>query len=125
VKKVLDWRGNEIGVGSWIVYASTQSSSITMHEGIVRKITWREDKPDLHVEKQGTHHDARLKSRGFEPRPAGKLSRVSAVDRVVVVLPRGNRIYPPGKSYEENVDTIQQELDAILETHSDFMAEAG
>lgn len=30
-----DWRGNEYGVGSKVIYATTQSSSCTMHEAIV------------------------------------------------------------------------------------------
>lgn len=47
-EKLTDWRGNEYGVGDIVLYATSQSSSVEMHEGTVleiaeKKHSWKDE----------------------------------------------------------------------------------
>src|ERR1039458_4226377 len=87
-----DWRGTEIEVGSTIIYGVTQSSSITMVEAVVDEITsqlnhgyrWRcnDRVPVLWVK--------RMDETGSMWGPVGKRVKITRIDRITVVQPRGN-----------------------------------
>lgn len=85
---MLDWRGTPIEVGSHVVYAVTQSSSVTMVEGVVEEIgeePWNKwsttdtrVKPVLFVTRLGEHY-------GRSWRKVGQRVKLTAVQRVTVV----------------------------------------
>jgi hypothetical protein len=93
--EIMDWRGNTIKVGSTVVYATAQSSSITMKEGTVveigkveREYSYKESEPYLKVAYKGDNgHTEGL--RGWQK--PGKLVTLTVLQRVTVIPPTNSR----------------------------------
>lgn len=94
-----DWRGNEIYPGATIVYAVTQSSSITMVEAVVDEIFYTNEYrsvldpetqkwdykevpvPSLKVTRKAEHHKGSYRLSTFK----GKKVTLTALERVTVI----------------------------------------
>lgn len=51
--KLTDWRGNEYGVGTRVIYARSSGRSVEMQEGTVTKIVEVDGKPHVSVQPSG------------------------------------------------------------------------
>lgn len=70
-----DWRGNEYGVGDTIVYATSQSSTVTMNEAEVVEIIPTPDK----------RQPAKLKVRVTNSTSGWRLTRASAKEKLTTL----------------------------------------
>jgi hypothetical protein len=99
MEPLIDWRGNEIKIGSVIIYAVSYGSSVTLNEAIVEEIgensgyeaKYRPHK--LIVQPINSHSKGRFKQwvrggdgeRGhFEEKKANRV-RLTALERVAVI----------------------------------------
>jgi hypothetical protein len=99
MEPLVDWRGNKIEVGTKIVWAVSQSSSVTLTEGIVEKIEENHGSDSkyrpykLTVQPTNSHRNLRFKKYRYdsieakgvwEEAPAQPV-RLTALERIVVV----------------------------------------
>lgn len=84
-RKLTDWRGTVYGVGDKVLWATAQSSSLTMHEGIVEaKHSWR-DETSTKLKVRPTHQatsygDSKLNQEFVKIVTLSVLSRVTALE---------------------------------------------
>ncbi len=97
--KLIDWRGNEIKVGSTIIYAVSHGNGVELNEAIVKKI---EDNPGydsryrpyrLWAQPVNSHHKSRFKEwkrddetgKYVSKAKEANLVRLTALERVAVI----------------------------------------